>query len=123
MQVECLAKDKKLFEELGFGEESQDGDVCTMFDADANYAHYGKLPDVVFTGEHGEGKNYGPMAFACNGKEQVWVERLHQGGPAVQMDKNGNIDIEAKNAMLDYYRITKEAETILNMNRRSRRYK
>jgi len=31
------------------------------------------LPDVVFTGEHGEGKNYGPMAFACNGKEQVWV--------------------------------------------------
>jgi len=39
------------------------------------------------------------------------------------MDKNGNIDIEAKNAMLDYYRIAKEAETILNMNRRSRRYK
>ena len=98
MQLTCKRKDQSVFEELGFGRESDFDDPAfpdcvEMIDFEANYAHGSDLPtNVVYLGTHDAGYEYGPESYACDGETYLDHATDGNGGFSVIFDDGGNPD-------------------------------
>ena len=77
MEVRCLAKDKALFEELGFVSQDPEGCVVIdMVDEEANYAHSSEMPtNVPWIAEADAGDEYSACASCCDGENSIEVSR------------------------------------------------
>ena len=98
MQLTCRRTDQSVFEEIGFGRESDFDDpnfpdCVEMIDLEANYAHASDLPtNVVYMGTHDAGYEYGPEAFACDGETYLEQASDSEGGFVVWFDESGDPD-------------------------------
>lgn len=98
MSIVCRHKDRKAFEDLGFGDAeyavSADGqvafdksdalpDLVMLEETEANYAYSGRMPtDVPWYGSSGQGDSYGPSVYACDGTGEICeLEASDDGHP------------------------------------------
>lgn len=75
MTIYCRPQDTARFEDLGFtAQDTPESDgTIEMIDPEANYAHYGNLPDdIPWTGHHHKGVEYGPAELHCPGEGRIW---------------------------------------------------
>ncbi len=129
MRVYCLRKDSPLFEQLGFTLDGsvglQDGKlnhnldddevsaVVSLVDEEANYAHSGDMPKgVPYYGFHGAGGDYGSCEFARLSEENETVGCTHNGGPAVEVDDDGNPKQPQLERVRNYQRLKREVKAL-----------
>lgn len=116
VKLQCRAKDKAVFEKLGFIEEYADPKtgVLQMYDEQANYAHDSSLKELAaihlpFVAENYEGGDYGCAMTVSFGGRWRQIECLHGLVPAVRVNDSGHplkTDMAAAKA---YFALQKEA--------------
>ena len=95
VEVTCRKEDAGRFEEIGFkaNDQGRISGTVVLLDYEADYGHCDDLPkDIPYCGWHGPGDNYGPQAFACDGKQYAEAETMNDGSLAVCISPRGRLE-------------------------------
>ena len=90
MNLTCRKEDEGRFLELGFVNEGSARGIFFMSDGEANFAHDSRMPkNIPYFGNSGEGEQYGPSRFACDGKEWAEITVTFDNDPCVRVNERG----------------------------------
>jgi len=116
VDLTCRTEDASRFEGLGF-KVSDKGSIpgtVVMVDYEADYGHSDELPRAIpYCGWHGAGANYGPQAFACDGKEYAEAETMHDGSLAICISRKGRLDKRMLKWAREYQALLKQVKEAL----------
>ncbi len=121
MEVRCRREDAPLFEELGFTIQDDEPlpPIVRLVDEEANYAHFGELPEnVPWLGESGSGGCYNGAQYACDGVELLQVDETQEGDIIVRWDhvKNEPREADANNVRAYYAHVEKVQKMFMATN-------
>ena len=126
VEATCRKEDAGRFEEIGFkaNDKGRIPGTVVLVDYEADYGHCDDLPrDIPYLGWHGPGANYGPQAFACDGKHYVEAETMNDGSLAVCVSDRGKLDKRMLKWAQEYQACLKRAKEALRKRASPRRGK
>ena len=120
-ELRCKKEHAPIFEKMGFTvrDEAYAPGVVELVDEEANYAHYNDMPnDIPYLGCHGAGGEYGPHAFACDGKGYVDAGMNSNGELVVRVSDRGQPNRADLKRVREYTTCEKRAKKALGIKDR-----
>lgn len=130
VSLECLPKDVEFFEEEGYYCDGSNGGLEVMYAPEqdgGDVAFWGDEGPLgvtvpaehvvgrVFYGHHGEGYDFGPGVFACDGKRYAHaVTILDHDEPVARINERGEVNPDDLRRAKWYYEVLAAAQKKLN---------
>jgi hypothetical protein len=119
VQIECLKKDRKVFEDAGFSVEGERGKGgLIMEDDQANYGATDELyglahQGIPFLAHGGPGDAYDCFAMAAIGGSVIEVSTDRAFDPVVKVEQDGFINPDAVSTCRSYWDRVRAVEALL----------
>ena len=94
MEVRTLEEHRKVFEDLGFDEVTEEGDgLVRLVDQEANYAHNDQLPtNIPYIAYNAAGGDYGESGYVCDGKDFREISVNKEFIPIIEVEDDGKLN-------------------------------